>query len=461
MGRQPTTCVQVSGYRFLIRRTEHALVRGDVRMIDDPLRAQTLSLVAGCVLTAVLVAAFGILAYLRPQGTLGDATIVMVRESGALYVRIGDTMHPVLNLASARLIAGAPTDPEAVSASAIAGAKRGPLVGIPGAPAGSGIPLPTDESGWAVCDDSSSTTVIAGLSDRIAGFASGAGILVTPRSEGAAITYLLFDGWRARVDLRNRAVVRALRLDGVKPRPVSRVLLDSIPEAPALTAPQIPSLGSPGPLPEFTVGTVLRVNRAATAEYYVVLAQGVQRIGEVAADLIRFTNSQNGPRIVTVTPDAIGEVPIVNALSLRVFPEHAGIAEEAVVCAYWRPAGRSSTAAVLLGDSFTGGAGMSSVTLAQADGEGPNVDAVSIPSGRNAYVRSTGIVWRGERTGPLHLVDDSGVVFGLHDEAAASYLGLTSAPAVAPWPILAALPRGPELSKDAASVTRDSLAGAP
>ena len=47
-----------------------------------------------------------IIAFIRPQHTLGDAPIVMVKGSGALYVRLGDTLHPVVNLASARLIVG-------------------------------------------------------------------------------------------------------------------------------------------------------------------------------------------------------------------------------------------------------------------------------------------------------------------------------------------------------------------
>ena len=112
MARQSTTRLHVSGYRFLLRRMEHALVRGDVRMLDDPLRAQSLSLIAGVVLAVIIVAACAILAFLRPPGTLGSAPIVMVRDSGALYVRIGDIVHPVLNLASARLIAGTPANPE-------------------------------------------------------------------------------------------------------------------------------------------------------------------------------------------------------------------------------------------------------------------------------------------------------------------------------------------------------------
>src|SRR6478609_5815723 len=129
MTGQPTTRLHVSGYRSLVRRMEHALVRGDTRMLDDPLRAQSLSLAAGALLAAVAVVVCAVLAVLRPAGELGDASIVMVRETGAMYVRIGDTVHPVDNLASARLIAGTPADPRTVGQRAVDNAHRGPRVG--------------------------------------------------------------------------------------------------------------------------------------------------------------------------------------------------------------------------------------------------------------------------------------------------------------------------------------------
>src|SRR6185436_18319504 len=162
MARQPTSRLQVSGFRFLNRRMDHALVRGDARMLDDPLRAQSLSLSVGCVLAIVAVAACAVFAVLRPAGVLGSAPIVKARDSGALYVRIGDIMHPVLNLASARLIAGAPAEPVDVSPAAIAAAKRGPLVGIPGEPATIAPPLTPAESAWTVCDGPAGTTVLVG-----------------------------------------------------------------------------------------------------------------------------------------------------------------------------------------------------------------------------------------------------------------------------------------------------------
>ena len=431
---------------------EHALVRGDVRMLDDPLRAQSLSLAAGAVLAVVVVAVCAVVAFLRPPGVLGSAPIVMVRDSGALYVRVGDVIHPVLNLASARMIAGTPADPEAVSASAINNAKRGPLVGIPGAPAEIPQPLGT-EAAWAICDDGTSTAVIAGEL-HADGLASGSNVLVTPRSESAAVTYLLYDGWRAAVDLRNHAVVRALKLDGVVPRPVSRGLLDVTPEAPPISAPHIPDAGSPSPLRGFPVGSVVRVIRAAAQEYYVVLAKGMQRIGQVVADLIRFADSQQDRDIATVAPDTIAAVPIVDTLRVASFPAHGGVSSDGIVCARSQPNTSPANTNVVVVDSLSR---LDAMTLAQADGDGPNIDSFSMPRGRSAYVRSVGV--GGGSTGALYFINDAGVVFGLRDEDTAQHLGLTGPPTPAPWPVLARLPRGPALSKDAASVTRDTIGG--
>ena len=111
MGAQPTTRWQVNGYRFLVRRMEHALVRRDVRMIHDPMRSQSRALAVGAVLACVGLAGCAALALFRPQDKIGDATIVVGRESGAMLVAIDGTFHPVLNLASARPVLGRPDEP--------------------------------------------------------------------------------------------------------------------------------------------------------------------------------------------------------------------------------------------------------------------------------------------------------------------------------------------------------------
>lgn len=466
MARQYATWQQGDGHRFLTRRMEHALVRRDFAMHDDVLRTQSRSLIAGCILAVLGVAACAILALVKPQGAIGNAPIVMARETGALYVRIDHTLHPVLNLASARLVAGTPANPVVVEEKDIARAKRGPQVGIPGAPATIGTPL-TDQS-WTVCDDDLTVAIVGAAPSAIDRLDHSRSVLVTPRGEVAAPTYLLYDGRRAEVDLRSTTVVRALRLDGVVPLPVSRALLDLVPEVPAIAAPIIDRAGTTGPkaLAGMAVGTVVRVARAESAEFYVVLAEGVQRIGEAAADLIRFALPGRSDEVPTVAPSAIAGARVVAILPMQHLPEHAGVPVGAdadlSVCAHWRGGGsdaRSNTV-VLTGHSVVRefqDSQDSVVTLGQADGDGPNVDRVVVPGGHSLQVRSVGILGDDGTAGTRFLVNDEGVVFGLRDEQVASHLGLPEPAAPAPWPVLARLPRGPELSSGAASVVRDAV----
>ncbi|OCB11782.1 type VII secretion protein EccB [Mycolicibacterium porcinum] len=461
MARRPATRLQLSGHRFLLRRMAHALVRGDARMLDDPLRAQAVAYGAGCVLAAVAVAVCAVLAFVRPGSVPGDAPILMARDTGALYVRIDDTVHPVPNLASARLIVGTPAHPVVVDDAVIAKLRRGPLVGIPGAPAQIGRPLAVDELGWELCDvaEPAETVLVAGRAEReTSALRAGQGLLVSARAVGAP-TYVLADGWRAQVDLRDIGVVRALHLEGVPVQPVSQSLLDSVPEAPALRAPVIPGLGAAGPamLGGLAVGTVVRVERAGAAEFYVVLTDGLQRIGRVAADVIRFSVTQSAGEPPVVPADVAADVPVADSLAVARFPERVLPRGRAVVCARWDPkrTGTDTNTAVAVSDSLSSAA----VQLAQADGAGPNIDRVYIPEGRSALVQAGSLVRDASVGGPLYLLTDLGVLFGIRDAETAEHLGLGEGVVPAPWPMLARLPRGPELNRDAASVVRDVVPG--
>lgn len=459
MVRRSVTRLQVSGYRFLTRRMEYALACRDTRMLDDPIRHQAMALSAGVALAAIGVAVCVVLALARPHGSLGSDPIVMVRDSGALYVRVGGTMHPVLNLASARLIAGAPAVPRLVSAAMLAGAEHGPLMGIPGAPGDLAPALGHDRQAWTVCDDRGgrSTTMIIGApgDHQIA-----PSMLVTTGQERAPGVYLLHAGRRAAVDLRDRAVVRALRLDGIVPLTVSAALLDPLPEAMPIAAPRVPNAGRPGPagLADFRVGEVLRVPRAGEADHYVVLADGLQRVGRVAADLIRFADSRD-QEMPEVPAHRIASVPVVHTLAVTDLadPTVSGASFGGVLCTrwQWQQAGQVPDTAVLAPENVP--ERERALHLVQADGAGPRIDAVSVPSGHSLYVRAAGVAGEGLATGPRYLVTEFGVAFGVGDADAAEALGLPQIPEGAPWPLLALLPRGPELSAARASVVRDSI----
>ena len=421
------------------------------------LPTQAASLGLGGVLTAFAVATCAILALLRPQVALDRAQIVLAQESGALYVRVGDTWHPALNLASARLIAATAASPQLVHESDLAHTKRGPLLGIPGAPQSLDEPLPTEESAWTLCDADATgaTTVIVGRTEGAAArwLTAGEAVLVAPASGSPA--YLLYDGQRAVVDRADAAVLRALRLEGRAPRLVSQALLNAVPEAPPIRAPRIPSAGAVAPgLPGLPIGSVVRVTRSGSDAYFAVLATGIQRIGQVAADLLRFSNSQGTANPVTVAPDAIRTAPVVDSLPVGTFPDRAPTVPDGNddLCVSWQPG--QPDVAILTGARLPIPAGRTAVALSQADGRGPALDAVYLPPGRSTYVRES------EATGTRYLITDVGVRFAIHDDDAERDLGLR-APSPAPWSVVGVLPAGPELSRRDASIARDRIAGSP
>src|ERR1700743_1387087 len=126
------------------------------------MRAPAQSLMAGLALAVILLAVCMVLALLRPQPGLSTAPILMEKQSGALYVRVGDALHPVLNLASARLIAKTNADPQAIPASSLSRRRRGPRLGIADAPQSLAPPLGDSELRWTVCDGRDGTTVLVG-----------------------------------------------------------------------------------------------------------------------------------------------------------------------------------------------------------------------------------------------------------------------------------------------------------
>lgn len=444
MARRTSTWSEVGARRLQLRRMEHALVRRDVALHDDPLRAQSLALVIGALVAVVVVAGCLAVALVRPRGDLGSAQLVVARETGAMYVRIGDLWHPTPNLASARLILRTAAAPTLVDATALEGVRRGPAIGIPGAPSSLGPTAAWDT--WTVCDGRDTLVTAGDGTSPAERLDPGRSVLVTPRGESAAITYLLYDGRRAAVDLRNAAVVRALRLDGVRPQPVSRALLDTVPEVAPIAAPPVERSGSVGPMGA-AVGSVVQVVGTGATDLYVVLADGVQRVGEVAADLIRLTYAGASVGVPAVSPAAIAATPTVDRLAVGHLPDRARTpATGPAVCVRWR-AGASPNPVVSVGTPADVEGAM---VLPRADGAGPQIDRVAMPSGRAAYVRAARVLADDGSTGPTYLVADDGTVHGVRDDAAASALGLTGPPIAAPWPVLAWLPRGPELGVDAA-----------
>ncbi|WP_431233458.1 type VII secretion protein EccB [Mycolicibacterium psychrotolerans] len=432
-----------------MRRLEYAVLARQMPARHDPVRARKLSLLVGCGVAGVAVVLDTILGSTARDVIPGDATVVMVRQSGALFVRIDDRLRPVANLTSARLILGSPATPRLVDDAALGDTAAGPILGIPGAPASLGRVTAPREARWAVCDDADGNTTVTVGDDSVPPDLDPRAAVVATVAHGDGSAYLLYDGTRAMLDPGDPATARALRITEAALRRLSSTVLNTIPEVPAISAPRIAGMGQPSGVAGAAVGTVLRVVGTESPEYYVALPGGLQRIGRLAAELIRFSDPAARAEITEVPPELIARSPLVDTLPVGAYPDEpptlVGAGDD--VCATWI-SGRSGVAV----GPHTGDR-PGAVTLAGSDGDGPAVDSVRMAPG--ASIDVTGGPGMGR-----YLVTSAGVRFPVDDSAIAA-LGLSGAPAAAPWSIVGMLPAGPQLDRDAALVGRDVLGAAP
>ncbi|MFF3566650.1 type VII secretion protein EccB [Nocardia jiangxiensis] len=475
MPSRPTTRWQVSGYRFLVRRMEHALVRRDVRMLHDPMRSQSRAYTVGLILGVVALAGCAVLALLKPQGTIGNSKILMGKESGQIYAVIDGTVHPALNLASARLAVGDASSPASVKESQLSSKPMGALIGIPGAPS----LLTFDSSGngrqWTVCDElktdgtnTLTSTAIAGgltLGDKGSKLPKNSALLV----QGKDGIYLIYDNKRARVSM-DRSVTDALGITGETPRPISQGLLNSIPEVLSIVAPTITDPGGTSALADHRNGDVVQLG--TDNQYFVALENGIQQISPLTADIIRNSNPTAGNG--QISPYGRTHTPIVNTLPVQDYPDTAPKIVESkdqpVECMSWKPLNSADKSdgsmhaelSLVTGHALPIPDGSKPVRLAQADNSGSDkADQFYTTPGTGILVQTTGIEPDSQRKDAVFFISDTGVRYGLKDADAEKALGMDSAKTKyepAPWPIVGLLASGPTLSRQDAMVAHDGVA---
>lgn len=469
---------QVSGWRFLMRRIASGVALHDARMLVDPLRTQSRAIGVGALLMITGIIGCLVFSWIRPGGVAGDDVVLADRSTSALYVRVGDFLHPVLNLTSARLIAGRPVDPKPVKSQALDRFPRGNLVGIPGAPERM-VQNQTRDADWTVCDGGNGVTVIAGEPEagrgRAADLPGGHGVLVS----AANATWLLWDGRRSRIDITDTAVTSGLGLGANNysaPQPISDGLFNAIPEAPALTVPPIPDAGQP---PAFPMPAGVPVGAVVTSYapdsrmlYYAVLPDGLQPVSAVLAALLRNSNSHGLDQPPRLSADQVARLPVSSTIDTPRYPatpialvDRAGAP---VTCVQWsQPAGAADdTATLLSGSALPLADSVRTVDLVSAS-SGGTAHRVALPRGTGYFVQTNG-------GGDLFWVSDTGVRYGLDAESGSvqaraagpatstiEALGLTPPPLSIPSAVLSLFAPGPTLSHADALIIHDGLAPDP
>ena len=395
----------VEGQAFSRRRLITAFVSGAPggREVEPgkPLRA----VVGGVVLSAIIVVgalAAGLLAPTLPDGWDQDS-LVIAEDTGARYVALDGVLYPVINTASARLLI--PSNFKVVSAKAdkLTTSKRGPTLGIIGAPDA----LPTSASlvdtGWATCT-SANTGMVTRLSRPPAATATtDQAVVATVGTDDNAEVFLVDNGFRYRIKPEDVvAVRRALGLQSAPDYTVTATWINLFAPAPDidLDAFQVPDAGDSlagvkGLPPNARIGSIIS-DSADTDTHYVLLSGGaVAELTPFAYALYRTGPAAGSP--VTVQAPVLAGLGEVDT---PVWPD----AWPAVV-----PSQVEGTPCALL---LAGTGGVKPQTQLGVSTLAPPADgttSVVVDPGAGALVR--GIGQASLDNGPVFLVDQTGAAF--------------------------------------------------
>lgn len=471
---QRTTKSQVSGYRFLLRRLEHALVRRDIRMIHDPMSAHVKSMIVGLVLTLLVVGGAVVFGFFKPQGSVGDSKILMSKDSGQLYVLLNGQLRPALNLASARLVTGSAANPNSVKDSVLKDYPRGPQVGIAGAPSSLAARGAPGVSEWTVCDrldeprdpDGTPTVAVVAGTPKFATGSRGIGTNDALFVRNGDSYFVVYRNTRAQIDPEDPVIRQALGLQSIAARSVSTAFLDSVPPSRPITEPSIADAGKSSrfELGGARIGSIVQVSSLDSSsgqgdQLFVVLSTGIQAVSPFVADLIRASIATSG-QPVTLGPNAIATVPRVDTLSLDGYPETApaevdGTTQQTLCLGWRKDRDAEATLSVALTPSIPveNQDELIASVGSRTDGVGANLTYVQ--PGTGYFVRTTGSSPGSGQAASDFFINDTGVRYGVPDSSIAA-LGMPE-PLLAPYPVVKLIPPGPALARNAALIAQSDV----
>jgi type VII secretion protein EccB len=466
---------QVQAYQFLRRRLVSALVCADANHPASPARRAVLGVALGVAVTLLASAVFGVIGLLRPNRPADwrrGGQVIVEKETGARFV-LGqdDRLHPVLNFASARLLAGGDGARAAVvPAAALAGAPRGSTIGIPGAP--DSLPEAKRLLGgpWTACSRTSPdrpdeleplSTVLLGRSP-VGRRLTGSEALYVRLASGER--FLVTGGHRHLLPDERSATV--LGYAAAAALPVSRSWLNTVPTGRDLDTVAVPDSGESGPDvggQPTKIGQVLISSGVDGAEeYYVVRADGLAVVTETEAILVlgapenAAAYDYGDPRPIPVPAGDIAEARRLapGPADPAGYPRRRPVPVQveggtATVCA--TEFGLSG-AGIVLGDRLPLDGGARVVPVAQpADTASSRTAAeVFVPGGSGAVVAEEPAP--GAPSGVLYVITDTGLRYPVGNDEAIRALGYGGAPRHrVPATVLALFPSGPTLATDAAA----------
>ncbi|MEU5941302.1 type VII secretion protein EccB [Micromonospora sp. NPDC047548] len=478
----------VHAHQFQMGRMSSALVLGDPSSDELPARRALVGLLAGVLIAVLALVGFGVYGWLVPGGNTdwrASGTIVVEKQTGNRYLYLEGRLRPVPNLTSAMLLAGSGSTIRLVSAQSLAGVPRGSMIGLVDAPQSPPATGNIVAGPWLAClsgvgpvpPSADSTTTTGGTPpppgsvpapgpaeqsppDQHAPGARGAatlpiGINFDPN---AAATPLDADRFVLVTDHTSRYLVRsgtkhpvgdgtviaALGLTSEQPVTAPADWLSALPDGPDIAPARLPGAGTPGPAvagAPHLIGQLYRQDGVGSGDdqLFVLTRQGLTPVDATEFLLLQAATGRQ-PVSLTATQVAtaarsddrslLGRVPDLVHARLEPLSGRA-------VCLRQSSDRQEVTTTLVLADRQTA--------------------AVDVQGGR--YLRpDSGLVVYGlpvpqrtaTRSVPIYLISDAGVAYRLPDSDSVQALKLGKVrPVGLPGWLVARLPAGPELSREA------------
>jgi type VII secretion protein EccB len=467
---------QLHAHQYSIQRVVSALVTHNPDPAHSPLNRSGNPAVAGVIVAAMIAGGFGLYGYFNSQSTvkdLRDATAIFVEESGAQYVyyQPDDSLHPVLNYASAKLIAGTPQAPARrvdIKQAGLAKVQRetgiqlGAVMGILDAP--DSVPAPADliQGPWWLCSESTTATSGRPTSRIMIGAdRPGAGhVLAAPAagriaealhvSDPAGSQYLIYANHRFLI--RNpAAVLTAFGWPGHQPTPVATAWLNAIPSDGDITPVSIDSLRKGATVLDQRIGQLYRTAGPDNRFRWAVLAKdGVFPISEIQAGLLAADRATMVGEPITLSAADFSALPpsktnpaIAGGQELlpSTVPNLVPIARAACVTV---PDAASTVTEVVVDPARMAG----DISVARSPG---TVDRVDVPLGRGVLVEAAPSSRAPSGSGTMSLITAAGERHSIADKDSLAKLGFAQTTALRmPAAVVAGIPEGPPLSIAAA-----------
>ncbi len=453
---------QLQAYQFLRHRIVSALLSGEPESVESPMRRIVRTSFAGLMVAVIALAAFGIVGLLRKGGSnswRGHDTLLLEKETDAVYVWLRGRLYPMQNYTSARLLLGSAVQ-QSISRRSLAGVPRMAPHGIVGAP--NSLPAAGDlvHDPWTVCAGTfgkrARVTLFVGASAPGDVLPADAGALVTSGVPGDA-TMLVWRGHALRIPARDVVGVTGALFAQVPPvRPVGAAWLNALPRGPDLGFPDVPDRGAEGPLLDgrpTRVGQVFGVHSVGRAQYFVMLADGLAPVTQGAAALL-----QADPQSKQAYPGGtVSELPIGADVATNAPRSRAGLDLRGYPDRPLNPVG--GTGQDVLCTSVTGTTGNPTQSVRAVaelpdiarSPDGPAVPGALPPADLVYLPPGSGAIARAGASRTLFLVTGNGTKFPIADDAALAALGYAGVRVSAlPADLLSLLPTGPTLSRQGA-----------